>query len=528
MDIVIEVLSAIMPSNLPILITALLAIAVGGILCASTHGAKVGLLFLQATVFLFIYLAGRYLTLEANNPSTAFSWAQVTSIGVLCAPIALYHYVAQLVDVASERRVFIAFNWIFALCLVVLNLMTGFLYSGVLEYSFGYVPQYSEWGSINSAWTVMVMAVVILDFVLQYRSASVGSLRRRRFRACFMAQLWVFPLYIDSISSHGIALPQIGWFAVFMFIAQMASAVSRYRFVDITPAFAAQKVMDTVGEAILVLDAEGEVRVANKAVGELLQRSPDALVGRQAEQLLPQLGRMALDRTLAESGGEAAEQEFELQQNNGLRVMAMHVTRLGGADIEGGYVCSLRDVSRQKQVEQQLRYESLHDALTGLPNRVAFQAQLEFQLKEQGNKNLAVLFIDLNGFKKINDSYGHRAGDEVLATVARRMLRACPNDAVVSRLAGDEFAVLLLESGHSTQTAQAIANELLKPMNIEQGQITVGASIGISHARGDTGDSALALLKNADHAMYQAKGNGGGFEVFDESKQGAIGPQVAG
>lgn len=522
MELIVEVLTALMPSNLPILITAILAIAVGGILCASTHGAKVGLLFLQATVFLFIYLAGRYLTLEASNPITAFSWAQVTSIGVLCAPIALYHYVAHLVDVASERRVFIAFNWCFALTLVVLNLMTGFLYSGVLNYSFGYVPQYSEWGSLNSAWTVMVMIVVMLDFILQYRSAAVGSLRRRRIRACFLAQLWVFPLYIDSIASHAVALPQIGWFAVFMFIAQMARAVSRYRFVDITPAFAAQKVMDTVGEAILVLDAEGEVRVANKAAGELLQCSTDALVGTQAERLLPQLGRLALDRTLAASPGDRAEQEFELQQGNSQRVMAMHVARLGGVDMEDGYVCSLRDVSRQKEIEQQLRYESLHDALTGLPNRVAFQAQLEFQLKEQANKNLAVLFIDLNGFKKINDNHGHRAGDEVLSTVARRMLRACPDDAVVSRLAGDEFAVLVMESGQSKQTAQAISDELLKPMNIEQGQVTVGASIGISHARGDHSDSAVALLKNADYAMYQAKDEGGGYQVFDGSKRGAF------
>lgn len=521
MEGVASFFSALMPSNLPLLITAVLALGVGGVLCASARGAKVGVLFLQATVFLFIYLAGRYMTMESGDAQLAYSWALITSIGVLCLPIALYHYVSSLVEVAAERRLFLAFNWTFALVMVVMNLMTGFLYSGVSLYEFGFVPQYSEWGRLNSAWTLMVMAVVLFDFVQQYRRSARGSLRQNRIRAFFLAQLWIFVLYVDSIASHGIPMPQLGWVAVFAYVSQMVRATSRYRFVDITPAFAAQKVMDTVGEAILVMDRDGEVRVANVAAGELLGRSKDVLVGALAEVLLPQLSKVELDRLLGSREGDAAEQEFELTLRDQPRVMAMHVARLEGRGIEGGYVCSLRDVSRQKQVERQLRYESLHDALTGLPNRVAFQAQLEFHLQEQGDSaELAVLFIDLNGFKQINDTYGHRAGDEVLATVARRLQRACPEESLVSRLAGDEFAVLLPSGESSEQAAQGISDALTSPVNIEQGQITVGASIGISHAGGSESDSALALLKDADYAMYKAKSQGGGFQVFDGSMRG--------
>ena len=510
---------AVWPSNLPILITAMLSLAVGGLLCASTKGARVGLLFLQATLFMAIYLIGRYMTLEASSPQTAFSWALITSVGVLCSPIALYHYVAHLVDVAPQRRVFIAVNWTFACGMVVLNLMTGFLYTGVTQYEFGFVPQYSEWGQLNSTWTILVMAVVLLDFFHQYRSAAAGSLRQRRIRAFFLIQFWIFPLYVDSIASHGIAMPQLGWVAVFVYVVQMTRAARRYRFVDITPAFAAQKVMDTVGEAILVLDSDGEVRMANTAAGELLGRSKDVLIGTHSEMLLPELGQPELDRLLISAAGEHSEKEFEVQVNHESRVIAMHVSRLAGEGAECGYVCSMRDISRQKQVERQLRYESLHDGLTGLPNRVAFQAQLEYRLKSQdAGSDIAVLFIDLDGFKKINDTHGHRAGDHALATVARRLQRACPDEALVARLAGDEFAVLLRHGAEAHKLAQDIGEALAKPLNIENSNIKLGASIGISYAGQDgNADTALALLKDADYAMYRAKRAGGGFQVFNSS-----------
>lgn len=522
MDGVVAVISLLQPSNAPILITALLALAAGAYLCLSTRGARVGLLFLQATVFLFIYLAGRYFTLEADNAASAYSRGLLTSIGVLCAPIALYHYVAHLLDIAPDRRIFIGFNWLFALSLVVANLMTGFLYSGVQHYEFGFVPQYSDWGQLNATWTVLVMSVVVLDFSLQYRKAAAGSLRQHRIRAFFVPQLWVFTLYFDSIASHQIAMPQFGWLGVLIYVAMVVRSVERFRLADITPAFAAQRVMDTIGEAILVLDAEGEVRVANRSAAALLGRRVDVLVGMPAELLLPQLHRAEIERLLAASEGDVAEQEFEISNDKDNRVMAMHVSRLHGDGIDSGYVCSLRDVSRQKEVERQLRYESLHDGLTGLPNRVAFQAQLEFQLQAYENKaQLAVLFIDLNDFKKINDTHGHRAGDDVLATVARRLQRACPKGSLVSRLAGDEFAVLLRNADDAQKTAEEIARALAKPVNIEDGVIRIGASIGISHAGGDhEGDTALALLKDADYAMYKAKSEGGGFQVFDRSMRG--------
>jgi|GEM_PF-963758 len=516
LNAVIAILQWLTPSNVPILLTAVLALGVGAVICANTRGARVGVLFFQATIFLAIYLFGRYMTLEASAPGMAYSWALITSIGVLGAPIALYQYVAHMVGVAKERRLFIAVNWLFAITLIVLNLMTGFLYTHVQAFPFGYVPQYSDWGQLNSTWTVMVMAVVVLDFLQQYWRASQGSLRKHRIMAFFLAQLWVFFLYVDSIASHNIAMPQLGWLAVLMYVSMVARASKRYRLVDITPAFAAQKVMDTAGEAILVLDAEGEVRVANLAAGILFGRSQDVLVGTHASLLTPKL-RVS---ELSKASSERAATEFELDRGHHSKVMAMHVGRLDGDGIEGGYVCSLRDVTHQKQVERQLRYESLHDSLTGLPNRVAFQAQLEFQLNEQEHEtHIAVLFIDLNGFKKINDRYGHRVGDIVLATVARRLERVCADDALVSRLAGDEFAVLLPGGTDAETMAQRMADSLAEPIVADDKQVSISASIGISYA-GSEGDTALALIKDADYAMYRAKSKGGGFSVFDRSMRG--------
>lgn len=520
MDGVLQFVSAFQPSNAPLLITAVFVVAAGVLLYQSARGARTGSLFLQVTLFLGIYLAGRYFTLASGDPQLAFSWALVTSIGVLCVPIALYQYVAHMVGIEAERRVFLALNWAFALSMLALNLMTGFLYSGVQYFDFGFVPQYSEWGRLSTTWTVLVIGVVLIDFTLQYKKAASGSLRQHRIRAFFLALLWVFPLYLDSVASRGVPMPQLGWLGVFIFIVLMLRAAHRFRVVDITPAFASQRVLDTVGEAILVTDAEGEVRVVNQAAVELLGRSEDVIVGTHADLLIPQLRSLDMEKLLHDSASELAETEFEYSAGAQSRTLAMHVSRLSGEGIECGYVCSLRDVSRQKQVERQLRYESLHDALTGLPNRVAFQAQLEYQLCHQTElQRLAVLFVDLNGFKQINDNHGHRAGDNVLAAAARRLQRVAGDDGLVSRLAGDEFALLLPDGDSAEQVAKEIAEALARPVHTEQGKLSTGASVGIAYADAENSNTALGLLKEADFAMYTAKREGGGFQVFSAQMQ---------
>jgi diguanylate cyclase (GGDEF)-like protein/PAS domain S-box-containing protein len=174
---------------------------------------------------------------------------------------------------------------------------------------------------------------------------------------------------------------------------------------------------------------------------------------------------------------------------------------------------SQADITQRKLNEDQLQYASLHDALTGLPNRVFFSKRLERaigQAKENPNYLFAVLFLDLDRFKVINDSLGHLVGDQLLITVAHR-LRAClqPGD-IVARLGGDEFTILMEDISTAkiaTQMADRILTELTMPANIEGHQLFTGASLGI--ALSTTGyDRPEDILRDADMTMYRAKAQG--------------------
>jgi diguanylate cyclase (GGDEF)-like protein len=170
------------------------------------------------------------------------------------------------------------------------------------------------------------------------------------------------------------------------------------------------------------------------------------------------------------------------------------------------------DELRSKQHE--LTHLASHDGLTGLPNRMLFMQKLEEAISwaRVSGERLAVLFIDLNRFKQINDQYGHSVGDDVLAVVARRLQHVLHPGDIVARLGGDEF-IVLVRGERSADAAPAIAARIVRTLDdeltIDEQPMAVGASIGISQFPSD-GDSAEALLLNADAAMYAAKSGGSG------------------
>jgi len=169
--------------------------------------------------------------------------------------------------------------------------------------------------------------------------------------------------------------------------------------------------------------------------------------------------------------------------------------------------------------ERRARHQALHDALTGLPNGQHFREHLEQTLRQGGplQPGLAVFYLDLDGFKAINDLHGHEAGDELLKIVATRLGRSVRSEDMVSRLGGDEFACLrqgLHEQQQWIELAHKLHRAVAAPMKVGGLRLTVTASIGIAISPED-GESAATLLRNADAAMYSAKRAGSNFAFFD-------------
>jgi diguanylate cyclase (GGDEF)-like protein/PAS domain S-box-containing protein len=177
-----------------------------------------------------------------------------------------------------------------------------------------------------------------------------------------------------------------------------------------------------------------------------------------------------------------------------------------------GYRGVGKDITERKEGEEHIHYLANHDALTCLPNRSMFSDVLNLALKNarRTSRALAVLFIDLDRFKIINDTLGHEAGDQLLQEMGRRLTETMRANDVVARLGGDEFVVLVQEAGELSQV-EAVARKILaaviKPMNIRGERCEVTASIGISMYPAHAGDEQ-SLMKNADIAMYRAKEEG--------------------
>ncbi len=180
----------------------------------------------------------------------------------------------------------------------------------------------------------------------------------------------------------------------------------------------------------------------------------------------------------------------------------------------GGIVLTARDVSERKLLEEQLKHQAFHDSLTGLPNRVLLSDRIQHALDRSARYliSTAVLFLDLDGFKKVNDSLGHKIGDELLQEIARRLEASLRPGDTVARFGGDEFAVLL-EDVAGTDEAQTVSERILgeiaKPVTLRNQDLFVSGSIGIAISTSGQSNPD-ELLKDADAAMYAAKSGGRG------------------
>jgi diguanylate cyclase (GGDEF)-like protein len=190
----------------------------------------------------------------------------------------------------------------------------------------------------------------------------------------------------------------------------------------------------------------------------------------------------------------------------------------------GGWVSTHEDVTERRQAEMKIAHMARHDSLTGLPNRVLLRERLNEALAHVNRgQRLAVLYIDLDLFKNVNDSLGHPAGDELLRLVAERLQRCVRDADTVCRVGGDEFFIIQTDIGDVTEAehlARRVAAAVRDPYDLHSQQVIINVSIGVAIGPAD-GTDADQLLKNADMAMYGAKADGRGVYRFFEPKMDA-------
>lgn len=280
-------------------------------------------------------------------------------------------------------------------------------------------------------------------------------------------------------------------------------------------------------DPIYVLDLQGRFIYANKATADLFALPPEEIMGKSTFDLgFPFAADFQhnLEKVMADQSTYRGKFIHTFSSGQGERFDYLLAPVLDEQQNTEATVCISRDITEQALAEEKIWHNAHHDLLTGLPNRRLFLDRLEQEVKHanRSNLSLAVLFLDLDGFKDVNDTLGHEAGDQVLQLVAERLTNCVREEDTVARLGGDEFTVILIGAEQQKDievVAQTIIDALALPFDLQKKSVQISASIGIAFYTGNT-LSPVALLEAADHAMYSAKKSSANrIYFYDESDQ---------
>jgi diguanylate cyclase (GGDEF)-like protein/PAS domain S-box-containing protein len=279
-------------------------------------------------------------------------------------------------------------------------------------------------------------------------------------------------------------------------------------------------------DLITVLGRDGRIGYQSPSIERVLGHPPEAVIGHRFEELVDPADRGRLAQLVA-SGITADEEHVQaiecvlVHRDGGARQFEILITNLLDDEHVGGIVLNSRDVSERKAFEEQLAHQAFHDAVTGLANRALFTERVRHAIARgrRERRGLAVIFLDVDDFKTINDSLGHAAGDIVLMEVARRLDASVRGADTAARFGGDEFAVLLEDVEDSQEAADAaerILEALAVPLAVAHKELSLRCSLGISVAEHESAADAEELIRDADAAMYIAKRDGkGGYRLFE-------------
>jgi diguanylate cyclase (GGDEF)-like protein/PAS domain S-box-containing protein len=510
---------------LPFALTAVAVLAAGAAIAVRERFSRVGWLHFFLSGAIGCWQAAMALAFLSQSDDLAATWFRLsTFFALLIAPLN-FHFGCVVTGQFRPQQRALGGVWAATLLLAVFHAL-DVLYVGFNHYRWGLYPAYGPAGWMFIALTIVTVNFNLLMYWRLYRENRAGSMASQRGLLLAGSLLLGSVAAIDFLPTLGVDVFPLGGIFVVAGNALNAYTTWRYRLVEITPAYAADQLVDTMSDGVLMIDRDGVVRLANPSASEILGMDRTLLVNRLPPAAFARdvLGWVQLpffpssDMALGERSYEAPDGVH--------RMLDVSVSLLKEHDLEPVVaVVNLRDITAAVQAQEQIERLAYYDPLTHLPNRLLLRDRFEDALARarRGGGVAAVLFMDLDRFKQVNDTLGHDAGDMLLKGVAERialciretdwLLRA-PDPTggnMLARLGGDEF-VLLLSPLERPQDAAKVASRILdalaRSFTLKRGaEVTTGVSIGISVYPND-GEDPETLMKKADLAMYQAKESG--------------------
>ncbi len=278
-------------------------------------------------------------------------------------------------------------------------------------------------------------------------------------------------------------------------------------------------VLNSMSDAVFVTDPEGAIRMTNHAAQQLTGRPEVELTGRDIAALLHGSEEAPAERL--QRAREMGEAVLRTQSGQTIPV-SFSDSILDTTDSQfAGHIYVARDITDRKRAERRIRYLARYDALTKIPNRMQFQHLLQQSIARalRARTGVALLYLDMDRFKEVNDTFGHAAGDRLLEVLTERLTQSLPEGTVLGRLAGDEFALFIdgVAGDSAREVARHLCSDILEavaqPFHVSSQEVFLSASIGVALCP-DNAENVIDLIRDADAAMYYAKQGGGNNFTF--------------
>jgi len=480
-----------------------------------------------------IWSLGSFFIYTAANRNTCWFWYKFSSVGQCFFSSFILHFSL----VFTRKNLLLKKWWAYAIIYIPsLLLLYGFLASNVIVNDFlitgsGHlelVIDYSFWYFYYAFLHLVYILSAIIIGLLWRAKLKYSSEKRQALNILIsdilslLTAIFLGLILPNLFGSTLLLLTPVA--ATFGIIGTMYAAV-KYEYIVLTPSLAAENILDTITDSVVLVNAELKILTVNNETCRLLKYTKNEIIGNELKIFF---------------GGDEIFNNINLKsmlQNGSVRnYEAGYVTKEGKTipvifsasehkDKDGnliGIVVISRDITEQKKTEERLKYLAHHDYLTGLPNRVLFTDRLEQALFRASRYETmaAVILLDIDHFKEINDTFGHTNGDAFLMEVAERLSSVIRQTDTIARLGGDEF-IFIINDLKYTSDIQKVVNKIhkafYKSFIIGTRELHITASIGIS-LYPLNGSNADTLIKNADLAMYHAKNQGrNNYQPFSHS-----------
>jgi len=524
---------------LPFAVAALIVFAVGIAILLRERFSRVGWLHFFLSSSVGGWQTSTALEVMSASPGVAIGWSRLALLFALFIIPIQYQFCCVITGQLHARRRSVAAAWTMT-ALLVASLGAGFTHARLVHYSWGYYPIFAPAGWAFVFFTVVVVSLCIGMYWRLYRGNRPGGVTSRRGLLLLSGLLMGAIGIVDFLPTLGLAIFPFGGLAVTLGNLINAYTTWKYRLFEITPAYAADQLMDSMSDGVVLIDRDGVVRLVNPSACEILGIDRASLLSRLPPVEFAEVV-LGWQHVPFFPANDASLGEREYVTPDGThRMLDVNVALLREPGLEPGVaVITLRDITAAVRAQEQIERLAYYDSLTHLPNRLLLRERFDEALARarRARALCATLFMDLDRFKQVNDTLGHDAGDVLLKGVAER-ITACVREtdwvlrnadevggSTLARLGGDEF-VLLLAPMERLEDAATVAGRILealsRPFTLKRGaEVITGASIGISIYPHD-GDDAETLMKKADLAMYQAKESGRNiFRFYDEEMNAA-------